>query len=375
MSMISGSVLCYSFVMRYAFITLGFLMLCCLPFAAANAEEYEVGTVVEVLERGEDPDLGSYERLRVVRTNGEIIEVEAGDIYEESAFQDFAPGDEMIIKRTSGEEFVFVERYRLSALFLAFLLFALLVLWTTKKQGFFALAGLVISALVIFFVLVPLILSGFSAIWAGVIAGVLIAAGSITLAHGFRLSTGVALMSIAAIMVAAALLAFLATWTMSLFGHGEDATLQSQLAGIGNADFRGIFLAGVLLGTLGVLDDVIITQVATVAALRKANPELKAEQLYEEASHVGKSHLISMVNTLFLAYAGVSLPLILLFSVGHLPWWVLLNSEMIAEEIVRTLVGSAVLFLAIPLSTFWASRIFVRRDPKSLARASESHHH
>jgi len=127
-------------------------------------------------------------------------------------------------------------------------------------------------------------------------------------------------------------------------------------------DIKGLFLAGVIIGSLGVLDDVVIAQVALVKELKA--PRISNSQVYKKAMKVGISHLSSMVNTLFLAYAGVALPLFILFSLKSsnlLTYGNVMNNEMIAVEIVRTLVGSIGLVLAVPISTFLAVRFLGKK--------------
>jgi len=118
---------------------------------------------------------------------------------------------------------------------------------------------------------------------------------------------------------------------------------------------RGLLMAGIIIGVLGVLDDVTVSQAAIVAQLRKANPNLSSAELYKRAMQVGHDHISSVVNTLILVYTGASLPLLLLFNDAARPFAEIVNYEPIAEEIIRTLVGSIGLILAVPISTLLAS--------------------
>ena len=121
-------------------------------------------------------------------------------------------------------------------------------------------------------------------------------------------------------------------------------------------NLRGLLLGGIILGALGVLDDITTGQAAAVDELRRANPAFPVRELYRRGLSVGTEHITSLVNTLFLAYAGASLPLFILFTIyDEAPLWVTLNSEFIAEELVRTLVGSVALILAVPITTILAS--------------------
>ena len=127
-------------------------------------------------------------------------------------------------------------------------------------------------------------------------------------------------------------------------------------------DLRGLLVAGIVVGALGVLDDVTVTQVAAVAALRRANPALDRVSLYREAIRVGRDHVASTVNTLVLAYAGATLPLVLLFSQGTRSAGRIVTSELVAVEVVRMLVGSIGLILAVPITTALAAAVLTGRE-------------
>jgi uncharacterized membrane protein len=123
-------------------------------------------------------------------------------------------------------------------------------------------------------------------------------------------------------------------------------------------NLRGLLLGGIVIGALGVLDDITTTQTAAINEIKRANPRMTRAQLYRSGLSIGREHIASLVNTLALAYAGASLPLLLLFwSDANAPWWVILNSESLVEEIVRTLVGSMTLTLAVPISTWFACKL------------------
>jgi len=133
--------------------------------------------------------------------------------------------------------------------------------------------------------------------------------------------------------------------------------------GKGNINLNGLLLAGIIIGALGVLDDIVISQIALVKELKSSNPEISNKEAFSRAMKVGVSHLGSMVNTLFLAYAGASLPLLILFSMKQPPFETfgqVINNEIIATEIVRSLTGSVGIVLAVPIATFLAVR-FIKK--------------
>ncbi len=157
-----------------------------------------------------------------------------------------------------------------------------------------------------------------------------------------------------------------------LFGMGSEESLfiLGDLPGI---SLKGLLLGGIMLGLLGVLDDITTAQSAVVDELKQANQSLSFSELYRRGLSVGREHIASLINTLFLAYAGASLPLFLLFSLNQgQELWMIFNNEMIAEEIVRTLVGSTGLILAVPITTALAAYVFQKR---SSAIHKETHHH
>lgn len=180
-------------------------------------------------------------------------------------------------------------------------------------------------------------------------------------------------------MIAVAALSHGAVISGRLTGLGSEEATFVQFLGSGTVNLRGLLLGGIMLGALGVLDDIAVSQVAVVFELAAAKPKIKFEELFRRAYTVGKTHVASLVNTLVLAYAGANLPLFLLFMTSqNTPAWVALNSQVIAEEVVRTLVGSIGLVLAVPLTTLLACAVRLRlQDTLSLlgVTKTESHTH
>jgi uncharacterized membrane protein len=142
---------------------------------------------------------------------------------------------------------------------------------------------------------------------------------------------------------------------------GSDEAVDLTLGYFENVDLKGLLLGAIVIGALGILDDVITTQVATVEEIQNAHTRFSFWELYRRGLSVGKEHIASLVNTLVIAYAGASLPVFLFITTSENPLWVILNNEYMAEEIVRTLVGSTTLILAVPISTLLAAYIYSRR--------------
>jgi uncharacterized membrane protein len=131
-------------------------------------------------------------------------------------------------------------------------------------------------------------------------------------------------------------------------------------------NLRGLLLGGMIIGALGVLDDLVTTQASAVFELHHANESLGFRALFRSAMRIGQDHVAATVNTLVLAYAGAALPMLLMFSLGRGNYGFLVNYEFVAEEIVRTLVGSLGLVTAVPLTTVIAILFALRAD--SLAK-------
>lgn len=262
--------------------------------------------------------------------------------------------DRVIVgKQIIGEEetYYISDVYRLHLLWILLGLFFCVVLLLTRWAGVRALLGLAISFLVIVGFIVPRIIDGQNALIIGFVGTLVIATASIFVAHGLRSRTTIAFISTLITILFALLVALWFTNLMHLFGIGSEEAFYLQAAPETAFNLRGILLAGIIIGTLGVLDDITTAQAAVVEELHKAQPNFGMRELFKRASSVGHEHIISLVNTLVLAYTGASLPLLLLFEIYERPTWLVLNSEIIIEEVMRMLIGSIALVLAVPLTT------------------------
>lgn len=255
------------------------------------------------------------------------------------------------------------------------LFFGLAVLFS-RRRGVTAILGLGITALILARFIVPAIIGGSNPLVVSLVGALAIAFSSIYLAHGFNLRTSIAVGSTLLTLVIAWVMAIVFVSLANLFGLGSEEAFYLQLAPVEQLNLRGLLLGGIILGALGVLDDITTAQAAAVDELRKANPALPVQELYRRGLSVGTEHITSLVNTLFLAYAGASLPLFILFTIyNETPVWVALNSEFVAEEIVRTLVGSVALILAVPITTVAAAIILSRRGRVGTEGMAEGHRH
>jgi uncharacterized membrane protein len=225
-----------------------------------------------------------------------------------------------------------------------------------RLQGARALLGLVITAVVVVSFLVPTVLDGASPVLSALTASVAIMIVTLYLSHGVSPKTTAAAVGTAGALLLTGLLAAAFVGAANITGlSSEEARLANLEAG--GLSLRGLLLAGIILGGLGVLDDVTVSQSSTVFALYRANPDTTFGALTRRALSVGRDHIAATVNTLFLAYAGASLPLLILFATGIDPLGTVLTSEIVAVEVVRTLVGSIGLIAAVPLTTALAAAL------------------
>ena len=242
-------------------------------------------------------------------------------------------------------------------------LFVAAVLLLGRWRGLGALAGLTFSLFAIVAFTLPSILDGSNAVWVALTTASMIAFAALFLAHGFQVGTAVALLSTFASLVVTALLAWLFVGATNLTGLSDESSM--MLGGLaGGIDPRGILLAGVVIGALGVLDDVTVTQVSAVWELKRARPELGTRELVVPALRIGRDHISSTVNTLFLAYAGAALPLLLLFTEAGQGFGDVITREVVAAEIVRALVGSIGLVSSVPIAT-WLAAVVVSGEAAS----------
>lgn len=265
------------------------------------------------------------------------------------------PGDRVLVDmdRSGLTNGYATEFWRIPGIALLTFLFILLVVIVGGKQGLMSIVGLATSVLVIAAGLIPAVLNGVNAFWACVAAAFAIAIISVVVAHGWRWRTGVSLLSILFILCVAVGFALLGGWLGHLTGIYDETS--SLLATTESAiDLRGVLVGGIIIATLGVLDDIVTAQTAAIDELHKAQPKLTFSQLFTHGRSVGREHVASLVNTLALAYIGVSLPIVLSMVLNFDPTrsiLLLFNSEFISQEIIRTLVSSMALVIAVPAAT------------------------
>lgn len=262
-----------------------------------------------------------------------------------------------------------------SGLVFLFMLFVGLLLLFAGWQGARALGSLLLSIIGIVFVLLPALLAGYDPILMSLLISSVILALALFGTHGFNPVSLIAFGGTFATVLATSAIAWWFVNTLRLTGYGSDASVYLTFATRGELDLVGLLLGSIIIGVLGVLDDISITQAAVVRELRAANASLVPVELYRRAITVGRDHVGSLVNTLALAYVGAALPLVLLFSTSEAPLYFTLNQEVIAAELARILVGSIGLILAVPLTTALAAWWFGSREVDKDHQGHYHHHH
>ncbi|GAA4869582.1 hypothetical protein GCM10023222_25200 [Saccharopolyspora cebuensis] len=242
------------------------------------------------------------------------------------------------------------------------LVFAAAVLVLGRWQGLAALVALGITFLLIVVFVLPSILAGRDPLLVAVVGAGLIMFVVLYLTHGFSARTSTAVLGTLLSLSLIGLLSALFSAATRLTGLDENTTNLIGTLGT-EIDARGLLLAGIVIGALGVLDDVTVTQTSAVWELRRANPTLPFGRLYAAGLQIGRDHVASAVNTLVLAYAGTALPLLLAYSLSGRSFAEIVSSQAVAQEVVRTLVGSIGLIAAVPITTAIAAAVAVREAP------------
>ncbi|MEV4335846.1 YibE/F family protein [Streptomyces sp. NPDC049590] len=234
--------------------------------------------------------------------------------------------------------------------------FAVAVVLVGRLRGVMALVALAVSFLVLTLFILPAILEGSNPLLVAVVGSSAIMLIALYLCHGLSARTSVAVLGTLTSLALIGVLGSLFIGWAALTGNTDDNT--GLIHGLyPSIDMSGLLLAGVIIGSLGVLDDVTVTQTSAVWELHEANPSMGWRGLYRAGIRIGRDHIASVVNTLVLAYAGAALPLLLLFSIAQSSVGTVANSELVAEEIVRTLVGSIGLVASVPVTTALAALV------------------
>jgi uncharacterized membrane protein len=288
---------------------------------------------------------------------GETVSI---DFPESPTTPELDKGDGVVLsyepKAEPGFQYQFSDRQRRPVLLWLTVLFALAVVALGRLRGVAALIGLAASIVVLLTFVLPAILDGRSPVLVAIVGASAIAFLALYLANGFDTRTTVALLGTLSALALTVLLASVFTSLADISGFATEEALLVKL-GDRDLDLSGIVLGGMVIGALGALDDVTVTQAASVWELRAANPDMPRRSVFRSAMRIGRAHVASTVNTLALAYAGAAMPLLILLVQSRQSLGTVANSETVATEIMSALVGSVGIVASVPLTTWIAARV------------------
>lgn len=338
-------------------------------FALASQDSVFEAKVLKVLEQKSiDREGGTQNIQQNLKLRGESGEWEDQE-FEYYGISDidvlssnvYKTGDRVTVSHVEsvdGEDLFFVLNHvRRGSIYWLCLLFVLVIILVARKKGLRSLLGLIISFLVILYFIVPKIIAGSNPFVIALLGSFVILLAIIYITEGWSKKSHIGVLSVTMSLIITYFLAFFFVKITYLTGFSSEESTFLISAGSKIIDFKGLLLAGILIGTLGVLDDVILGQIEVVQQIKNANQNLSNKKQIKLAGKVGRTHLGAMINTLFLTYAGASLPILILFYLDSgtgLGLSNVINSEVIATEIVRTLTGSIGLALSFPIATYLA---------------------
>jgi uncharacterized membrane protein len=294
---------------------------------------------------------------------GQSFQIDYGKRQLRSDSFRFVPGDQVYIlvdqSPNNKLDAYYVDYVRSNPMLILLIAFVFSMLVMGRWKGLGSLVALCFSMVMIIYYVIPHILTGEDPVKVSLIGSVILLTVTLYLTYGWNLKTHASVLSIMlSLLLTGALTLFFVSLTR-LTGYGdENATYLMQMSSV-QIDPRGLLLGGMIIGSLGVLDDLVTSQSAAVVEIHDANPALGFRITFQKAMRIGQDHVAATVNTLVLAYTGASLPLLLIFTLGNGSYTYFINSEFLAEEIVRTLVGSLGLIAAVPISNLVATLIIL----------------
>lgn len=338
-----------------------------------KTETYE-GVVVEIKKTGTEKfadETVPYQELAIElktgKQKGEVVSVKNSAIsmgLTNIQYEVYEQGDRVKVEITDDANgntlYALGGKVKRTGLIILTVLFIMVVLIVGRVWGALSLVGLVVSFFVIFQIVIPMIIDGNNPVLSAVLGAIIIVPTTFYISHGFNKKTHIGVITTIFILVVTGILAGIFIDMTHLTGYASEEAGFLQIERYGTIDIRGLLLAGIIIGALGILDDVTIGQASTVEQLKKANKYMTIRELFSQGMKVGQDHISSMVNTLMLVYSGSALPLLLLFFGSEKTFGDIIEFELIAEEIVRMLVGSIGLVLAAPLATLLAAYVFYK---------------
>lgn len=344
-------------------------------------EEPEIwrAQVLEVLseENREVPGTGTEHIFQLIRVEilegpkeGEIIEIENDYIALDEGDTFFM---NYLLTMDGSEIYSVREVDRRQPLLWLGILFVIAIIALGGWQGVRALVALIGSFLAIFYILMPGLLNGWNPLVASFLVAAVILFVAIYFTHGFNRESTAAFAGTMIAVLLTGVLAIIAVNITNLTGFTSEDAVYLNFNTAGQLNFTGLLLGAIIIGVLGVLDDIAITQAAVVSELFASNEKMGRREVYRRALRVGREHVGALVNTLVLAYTGTALPLLLLFYGSSASFVNIINREIFAAEIVRTIVGSIGLVMTVPIVT--ALAVYFLKDAPRREGSHHSHHH
>jgi len=334
-------------------------------------EETLEARVIEVIKEETITDeygVYEYQNLELLVTKGSLvgenINIENGEMALANS-KKYKIGDRLLVgfvKDIDGADYFYImDYYRSDSMLKLFIIFVILAVLIAGWKGASSIVGMGLSFVVIFKFILPRILDGADPIFVSVLGTCLIIPISFYMSHGFSKKTTVAIVGTIISLIITGILAGVFVDVLKISGFASEEAGFLSVAMGGKINMKGILIAGMVVSALGILDDITISQASIAYQLKKTNPELSWQELNKQAMDIGRDHIASMINSLILVYAGASMPLLLLFVNNPHPFGEVINYEIVADEIVRTMVGSIGLILAVPITTMVASVVLSDR--------------
>lgn len=352
--------------MKYIFLLVFSLLFPSLAFAQESEESFK-GTILEIFEvpcsESLDDDYRCYEYEVYVAERGATVRTIPS--LSDTKDSKFLVGDKVYVSPLSEgfdyESWSITGFVREFSVFVMITIFAIVAVLIGKRQGFGSLVSLIFTVLILYGWAIPKILEGGNVLLIGVSTVCITLVLIMYTSHGLNMKSSIAVLSTFVGVVIVALLAKIFTTMMRVDGSGSEEAflLLSQMGG--GINLSEVFFVSILIGAVGVLDDVVMSQVSAIYELNIANPKLNMFQLLKQGMNIGKDHLSSMVNTLFIAYAGSSFALVMLLTYNSGGIGNILRADVIAEEIVRTLSASIGILLIVPITSLFAAYVISKR--------------
>lgn len=333
-------------------------------------ESFE-GKIIQINEEKTIEVMGNkqiYQKLSVLITKGseqgKTVLIENGNLPLANVVQ-YHLYDQVTVQKVPDQQGGYIyninDFIRRDGLLLLTVIFLISTFIVARWKGFMAVVSMICTFLIIFKFTLPQLSNGVNPLFISVCTAVIVVPVTFYLSHGLNQKTNIAIIASIITLAIIGILSGIFIYLCHLTGLSSEDAATLSLYKPGVIDMKDLLFAGTIIGALGVLDDITIAQAAVIAEIKSVMPKIKMWDLYRKGMNVGRDHITSMVNTLILVYAGASLPLLLIFIDNPRPFSEIVNYEFIAEEIVRTLVGSVGLVLAVPITTLIAVMAFKKQ--------------